>query len=62
MQTFTIRDLRDRTGDLVRDAEAAVAADPITSVEAHPDRHAKIPTPKDIAALLMNDHGYPTHG
>ncbi len=21
-----------------------------------------IPTPKDIAALLMNDHGYPTHG
>ncbi len=21
-----------------------------------------IPTPKDIAALLLNDHGYPTHG
>lgn len=36
---------------------SAVAADPITSVEAHPDRHAKIPTPKDIYMDRQNSLG-----
>ncbi|HEY1224997.1 MAG TPA: bifunctional proline dehydrogenase/L-glutamate gamma-semialdehyde dehydrogenase PutA [Brevundimonas sp.] len=36
---------------------AAVAADPITAVEAHPDRHAKIPTPKDMYMDRQNSLG-----
>ncbi|HRO32765.1 MAG TPA: bifunctional proline dehydrogenase/L-glutamate gamma-semialdehyde dehydrogenase PutA [Brevundimonas sp.] len=36
---------------------AAVAADPISAVEAHPDRHAKIPTPKDIYMDRQNSLG-----
>ncbi|MDZ4363438.1 bifunctional proline dehydrogenase/L-glutamate gamma-semialdehyde dehydrogenase PutA [Brevundimonas sp.] len=36
---------------------SAVAADPIASVEAHPDRHAKIPTPKDIYMDRQNSLG-----
>ena len=36
---------------------SAVAADPITAVEAHPDRHAKIPTPKDIYMDRQNSLG-----
>jgi RHH-type proline utilization regulon transcriptional repressor/proline dehydrogenase/delta 1-pyrroline-5-carboxylate dehydrogenase len=36
---------------------SAVAADPITVVEAHPDRHAKIPTPKDIYMDRQNSLG-----
>ena len=36
---------------------SAVAADPISTVEAHPDRHAKIPTPKDIYMDRQNSLG-----
>ncbi len=36
---------------------AAVAADPISAVEAHPDRHAKIPTPKDMYMDRQNSLG-----
>ncbi|WP_291838335.1 bifunctional proline dehydrogenase/L-glutamate gamma-semialdehyde dehydrogenase PutA [Brevundimonas sp.] len=36
---------------------SAVAADPITTVEAHPDRHAKIPTPKDMYMDRQNSLG-----
>ncbi|PZO02321.1 MAG: bifunctional proline dehydrogenase/L-glutamate gamma-semialdehyde dehydrogenase [Alphaproteobacteria bacterium] len=36
---------------------SAVAADPITAVEAHPDRHAKIPTPKDMYMDRQNALG-----
>ncbi|WP_426036974.1 bifunctional proline dehydrogenase/L-glutamate gamma-semialdehyde dehydrogenase PutA [Brevundimonas sp. DC300-4] len=36
---------------------SAVAADPVASVEAHPDRHAKIPTPKDIYMDRQNSLG-----
>jgi len=36
---------------------AAVAADPITTVEAHPDRHAKIPVPKDMYMDRQNSLG-----
>jgi len=36
---------------------SAVAADPITAVEAHPDRHAKIPTPKDMYMDRQNSLG-----
>ncbi|WP_298745980.1 bifunctional proline dehydrogenase/L-glutamate gamma-semialdehyde dehydrogenase PutA [uncultured Brevundimonas sp.] len=36
---------------------AAVAADPIAAVEAHPDRHAKIPTPKDMYMDRQNSLG-----
>lgn len=36
---------------------SAVAADPITNVEAHPDRHAKIPTPKDMYMDRQNSLG-----
>ena len=36
---------------------SAVAADPIASVEAHPDRHAKIPTPKDMYMDRQNSLG-----
>jgi RHH-type proline utilization regulon transcriptional repressor/proline dehydrogenase/delta 1-pyrroline-5-carboxylate dehydrogenase len=36
---------------------SAVAADPIASVEAHPDRHAKIPTPKDMYMDRLNSLG-----
>ncbi|WP_426050542.1 bifunctional proline dehydrogenase/L-glutamate gamma-semialdehyde dehydrogenase PutA [Brevundimonas sp. SL161] len=36
---------------------SAVAADPVASVEAHPDRHAKIPTPKDIYMDRQNALG-----
>ncbi len=36
---------------------SAVAADPISAVEAHPDRHAKIPTPKDIYMDRQNSLG-----
>ncbi len=35
----------------------AVAADPIDAVEAHPDRHAKIPTPKDMYMDRQNSLG-----
>jgi RHH-type proline utilization regulon transcriptional repressor/proline dehydrogenase/delta 1-pyrroline-5-carboxylate dehydrogenase len=36
---------------------SAVAADPIASVEAHPDRHGRIPTPKDIYMDRQNSLG-----
>jgi RHH-type proline utilization regulon transcriptional repressor/proline dehydrogenase/delta 1-pyrroline-5-carboxylate dehydrogenase len=36
---------------------SAVAADPIASVEAHPDRHAKIPTPQDMYMDRQNSLG-----
>ncbi|WP_309629736.1 bifunctional proline dehydrogenase/L-glutamate gamma-semialdehyde dehydrogenase PutA [Brevundimonas sp.] len=36
---------------------SAVAADPIASVEAHADRHAKIPTPKDMYMDRQNSLG-----
>ncbi len=36
---------------------AAVAADPISAVEAHPDRHARIPTPKDMYMDRQNSLG-----
>lgn len=36
---------------------SAVAADPISTVEAHPDRHAKIPTPKDMYMDRQNSLG-----
>ena len=36
---------------------STVAADPITEVEAHPDRHAKIPTPKDMYMDRQNSLG-----
>ena len=36
---------------------SAVAADPITVVEAHPDRHAKIPIPKDMYMDRQNSLG-----
>ena len=36
---------------------SAVAADPIAVVEAHPDRHARIPTPKDIYMDRQNSLG-----
>ncbi|NJC40407.1 RHH-type proline utilization regulon transcriptional repressor/proline dehydrogenase/delta 1-pyrroline-5-carboxylate dehydrogenase [Brevundimonas alba] len=36
---------------------SAVAADPITTVEAHPDRHPKIPTPKDMYMDRQNSLG-----
>ncbi len=36
---------------------SAVAADPIALVEAHPDRHAKIPTPKDMYMDRQNSLG-----
>ena len=36
---------------------SAVAADPISAVEAHPDRHAKIPTPKDMYMDRQNSQG-----
>ncbi len=36
---------------------SAVAADPIAAVEAHPDRHAKIPTPKDMYMDRPNSLG-----
>ncbi|GAA0646081.1 bifunctional proline dehydrogenase/L-glutamate gamma-semialdehyde dehydrogenase PutA [Brevundimonas lenta] len=36
---------------------AMVAADPISAVEAHPDRHAKIPTPKDMYMDRQNSLG-----
>ncbi len=36
---------------------SAVAADPIDAVEAHPDRHAKIPTPKDMYMDRQNSLG-----
>jgi RHH-type proline utilization regulon transcriptional repressor/proline dehydrogenase/delta 1-pyrroline-5-carboxylate dehydrogenase len=36
---------------------SAVAADPISVVEAHPDRHAKIPTPKDMYMDRQNSLG-----
>ncbi|MDQ8027540.1 MAG: bifunctional proline dehydrogenase/L-glutamate gamma-semialdehyde dehydrogenase PutA [Brevundimonas sp.] len=36
---------------------SAVAADPITTVEAHPDRHAKIPVPKDMYMDRQNSLG-----
>ena len=36
---------------------SAVAADPIDAVEAHPDRHAKIPTPKDLYMDRQNSLG-----
>ena len=36
---------------------SAVAADPISAVEAHPDRHAKIPTPKDMYMDRQNSLG-----
>ncbi|ADL02550.1 delta-1-pyrroline-5-carboxylate dehydrogenase [Brevundimonas subvibrioides ATCC 15264] len=36
---------------------SAVAADPIAAVEAHPDRHAKIPTPKDMYMDRQNSLG-----
>jgi RHH-type proline utilization regulon transcriptional repressor/proline dehydrogenase/delta 1-pyrroline-5-carboxylate dehydrogenase len=36
---------------------SAVAADPIAAVEAHPDRHAKITTPKDIYMDRQNSLG-----
>ncbi len=36
---------------------SAVAADPIAAVEAHPDRHPKIPTPKDMYMDRQNSPG-----
>ena len=36
---------------------SAVAADPIASVEDHPDRHVKIPTPKDMYMDRQNSLG-----
>jgi len=36
---------------------SAVAADPTSAVEAHPDRHAKIPTPKDMYMDRQNSLG-----
>ena len=36
---------------------SAVAADPIAAVEAHTDRHAKIPTPKDMYMDRQNSLG-----
>ena len=36
---------------------SAVAADPISAVEAHPDRHARIPTPKDMYMDRQNSQG-----
>ena len=36
---------------------SAVAADPISAVEAHPARHAKIPTPKDMYMDRQNSLG-----
>ena len=36
---------------------SAVAADPISTVEAHPDRHAKIPVPKDMYMDRQNSLG-----
>jgi RHH-type proline utilization regulon transcriptional repressor/proline dehydrogenase/delta 1-pyrroline-5-carboxylate dehydrogenase len=36
---------------------SAVAADPVTAVEQHPDRHAKIPTPKDMYMDRLNSLG-----
>ena len=36
---------------------SAVAADPVTAVEAHPDRHARIPTPKDMYMDRQNSQG-----
>ena len=36
---------------------AAVAADPIAEVEAHPDRHARIPIPKDMYMDRQNSLG-----
>jgi RHH-type proline utilization regulon transcriptional repressor/proline dehydrogenase/delta 1-pyrroline-5-carboxylate dehydrogenase len=36
---------------------SAVAADPVTAVEQHPDRHAKIPTPKDMYMDRQNSLG-----
>ena len=36
---------------------SAVAADPIAAVEAYPDRHAKIPTPKDMYMDRQNSLG-----
>jgi len=36
---------------------SAVAADPLAAVEAHPDRHAKIPTPKDMYVDRQNALG-----
>ncbi|WP_421729944.1 bifunctional proline dehydrogenase/L-glutamate gamma-semialdehyde dehydrogenase PutA [Brevundimonas sp.] len=36
---------------------SAVAADPIASVEAHPDRHAKIPTPQEMYMDRQNSLG-----
>ncbi|RZJ93580.1 MAG: bifunctional proline dehydrogenase/L-glutamate gamma-semialdehyde dehydrogenase PutA, partial [Brevundimonas sp.] len=36
---------------------SAAAADPITVVEGHPDRHAKIPTPKDMYMDRQNSLG-----
>ncbi|HEV7227546.1 bifunctional proline dehydrogenase/L-glutamate gamma-semialdehyde dehydrogenase PutA [Brevundimonas sp.] len=36
---------------------SAVAADPISQVEAHPDRHAKIPVPKDMYMDRQNSLG-----
>jgi RHH-type proline utilization regulon transcriptional repressor/proline dehydrogenase/delta 1-pyrroline-5-carboxylate dehydrogenase len=36
---------------------SAVAADPISVVEAHPDRHAKIPVPKDMYMDRQNSLG-----
>ncbi len=36
---------------------SAVAGDPITAVEQHPDRHAKIPTPKEMYMDRQNSMG-----
>lgn len=36
---------------------SAVAADPISTVEAHPDRHARIPVPKDMYMDRQNSLG-----
>ncbi len=36
---------------------AEVVADPITKVEEHPDRHARIPVPKDIYGARQNSLG-----
>ena len=36
---------------------SAVAADPVTSVEQHPDRHAKIPTPQEMYMDRQNSLG-----
>jgi RHH-type transcriptional regulator, proline utilization regulon repressor / proline dehydrogenase / delta 1-pyrroline-5-carboxylate dehydrogenase len=40
-----------------RVSSSAVAADPISQVEAHPDRHAKIPVPKDMYMDRQNSLG-----